>query len=126
VIVMAAMATDDSGRAGPGLALVEGPADTREKHDGEFDDDDDDGRFDEPAAASRVALAWNPRRKVRMSDIELSGPKTIMKVRMDRRFQARGRSSCPGSALPGQQPDSAGAGDMRLLRQEGQHPRRTP
>jgi hypothetical protein len=125
---MAAMATDDSSSAGPGLALVEGLADARDKHDGEFDDDD--GRFDEPAAASRVALAWNPRRKVRMSDIELSGPKTIMKVRMDRRFQARGRSSCSGSALPGRQADSAGAEDMRLagrlLRQEGQHPRRTP
>src|SRR5229473_5986736 len=81
----------------------------------------------------KVALAWNPRRKVRkvrMPDIELSGPKTIMKVRMDRRFQARGRPGCPWPMLPGQQADSAGAGDMRLagrlLRREGQHPRRTP
>jgi hypothetical protein len=108
------------------LALAEGPVDAQDKHDGEFDD----GRFDEPAAANKAALAWNPRRKVSMSNTELSGPKTIMKVRMDRRFQARGRSSCSESALPGQQPDSADAGDMRLagrlLRQEGQHPRRTP
>ena len=51
-------------------------------------------------------------------------------VRMDRRFQVRGRSGCLGSTLPDQQPDSAGAGDMRLagrlVRQEGQHLWRTP
>jgi hypothetical protein len=47
----------------------------------------------------RVALAWNPRRRVRklrMSNTGLSRPKTIMKVRMDR------SSSCSGSTLPGQ------------------------
>jgi hypothetical protein len=76
---------------------------------------------------ARVALAWNPRwrvRKVRMSNTELSRPKTIMKVRMDR------SSSCLGSTLPGQQPDSAGAGDMHWLdaffARRGQHPCRTP
>ena len=51
-------------------------------------------------------------------------------VRMDRRFQVSGRSGCLGSTLPGQQPDSAGAGDMRLagrlVRQEEQHLWRTP
>ena len=80
-----------------------------------------------------VALAWNPRRrvlKVRMPDTELGQPKTIMKVRMDRRFQVRGRPGCPGSTLPGQQPGSAGAGDMRLagrlLRQQGRDPWGTP
>ena len=51
-------------------------------------------------------------------------------VRMDRRFQVRGRSGCVGLTLPGQRPDSAGAGDMRLagclVRQEGQDQWRTP
>ena len=109
--------------------VAEGPAGAQDERDGEFGD----GRFDEPTAANRVALAWNPRRrvmKVRMSDTELSKPKTIMKVRMDRRFQVRGRPGCPGSALPGQQPGSAGAGDMRLagrlLCQQGRDPWRAP
>src|SRR6266536_458101 len=49
-----------------------------------------------------VALALNPRRrvrKVRMSNTELIRPKTIMKVRMDRRFHARGCWTCPRSTL---------------------------
>jgi hypothetical protein len=75
----------------------------------------------------RAALAWNRRRrvrKVRMSNTGLGRPKTIMKVRMDR------RSGCLGSTLPGQQPDSAGAGDMHWLdvffARRGQHPGRIP
>jgi hypothetical protein len=75
----------------------------------------------------RVALAWNPRRrvrKVRMSNTELSRPKTIMKVRIDRSL------SCSRSTLPGQQPDSAGAADMHWLdaffARRGQHRWRTP
>jgi hypothetical protein len=100
----------------------------RDEHDGEFGD----GRFGEPAAAGQGGAGVESQaesEKVRMSNTELSRPKTIMKVRMDRRFQVRGLSSCLGSTLPGQQPDSAGAGDKRLagglLRQEG-HPWRTP
>ena len=75
----------------------------------------------------RAALAWNPRRRVRkvkMSNTELSRPKTIMKMRMDR------SSGCLGSTLPGQQPHSAGTGDMHWLDaffdRRGQHPCRTP
>jgi hypothetical protein len=75
----------------------------------------------------RVALAWNPRRrvrKVRMSNTGLSRPKTIMKVRVDR------SSSCPRPTLPGQQPGSAGAGDMHWLdaffARRGRHRWRTP
>ena len=109
--------------------LAEGPAGAQDERDGGFGD----GRFDEPAAANRVALAWNSRRgvmKVRVPDTGLSKPKTIMKVRMDRGFQVRGRPGCPGSAPPGQQPHSAGAGDMRLagplLRPQARDPWRTP
>ena len=61
--------------------------------------------------------------RVRTSDTELSKPKTIMKVRMDRRFQVRGRPGCPGSALPGRQPGSAGASgrlDLPGLRRKRQ------
>lgn len=126
-LVMAAMAMDDSSRVG--VALAEGLAGAQDEHDGEFGD----GRFGEPAAVGQVALAWNPGRrvrKVRMPDTELSRPKTIMKVRMDRDFQVRARPGCLGSMLPGQHPGSAGAGDRRLagrlLRQEGRHPWRTP
>src|SRR5712692_9347070 len=114
---------------GAGVALAEGPAGAQDEHDGEFGD----GRFDEPAAAGQGGAGVESQaegEKVRMPNTELSRPKTIMKVRMDRRFQARGRPGCPWPMLPGQQPDSAGAGDMRLagrlLRQEGQHPWRTP
>jgi DNA-directed RNA polymerase specialized sigma24 family protein len=60
-LVMAAMAIDDSSRASARVALAEGPASAQDEHDGEFGD----GRFDEPAAAGQVALAWNPRRRVR-------------------------------------------------------------
>ena len=109
--------------------LAEGPAGAQDERDGGFGD----GRFDEPAAANRVALAWNSRRgvmKVRVPDTGLSKPKTIMKVRMDRGFQVRGRPGCPGLAPPGQQSHSAGAGDMRLagclLRPQGRDPWRTP
>jgi hypothetical protein len=85
----------------------------RDEHDGEFGD----GRFGEPAAAGQGGAGVESQaesEKVRMSNTELSRPKTIMKVRMDRRFQVRGRSSCLGSTLPGQQPGSAGAGDKPL------------
>ncbi len=129
-LVVSAMVMDDSSRAWvalvEGVALADGPAGV---HDGEFRD----GRFDEPAAAGQGgAGVESPAEgeKVRMPDTEPSRSKTIMKVRMDRRFQVRGRPGCPGPALPGQQPDSARAGDKRLagrlLRQDGQHPWRTP
>jgi hypothetical protein len=91
--------------------VAEGPVGAQGERDGGFGD----GRFDEPTAASPVALGWNPRRrvmKVRMPDTELGKPKTIMKVRVDRRFQVRGHPGCPRPALPGQPTDSAGAGDM--------------
>src|SRR5229473_2767285 len=115
--------------AGPGWLWQKGPAGAQDEHDGESGD----GRFGEPAAAGQGgAGVESPAEgeKVRMPDTGLSRPKTIMKVRMDRRFQARGRPGCPWPMLPGQQPDSAGAGDKRLagrlLRREGQHPWRTP
>jgi hypothetical protein len=95
----------------------------RDEHDGEFGD----GRFDEPAAAGQGGAGVEFQaggRKVRMSNTELSRPKTIMKVRIDRSL------SCSRSTLPGQQPDSAGAADMHWLdaffARRGQHRWRTP
>ena len=71
----------------------------------------------------------SPRGDIRVVLIEPASIHTEA-VRMDRRFQVRGRSVCLGSTLPGQQPDSAGAGDMHLLdaffARRGQHPCRTP
>jgi hypothetical protein len=65
-----------------------------------------------------------------MSNSELSQAKTIVKVRMDRRLEVRGCPRCRGLRVPGQQPDSAGAGDTRLagrlLRQHAKHPWRRP
>jgi len=113
--------------AGPG-GFGKGLAGAQDEHDGEFGA----GRFDEPAATGQGGAGVESQaegEKVRMPDTGLSRPKTIMKVRMDRRFRVRGRPGCPGSMRPGQQPCSAGAGDRRLagrLRREGQHPWRTP
>ena len=93
--------------------------------------------FTGPVSASKSAIATMAealRQELAPWDIRvvLIEPTSIHTeaVRMDRRFQVRGRSGCLGSTLPGQQPDSAGAGDMRLagrlVRQEGQHLWRTP
>jgi hypothetical protein len=74
--------------------VAEGPVGAQDEREGEFGD----GRFDMPTAANRMALAWNPMRrvmKVRKSNTELGKPKTIMKMRMDRRFQVRDRPGCP-------------------------------
>ena len=92
--------------------------------------------FTGPVSASKSAIATMAealRQELAPWDIRvvLIEPASIHTeaVRMDRRFQVRGRSGCLGSTLPGQQPDSAGAGDMHWLdaffARRGQHPCRT-
>ena len=69
----------------------------------------------------KVALAWNRGRKVRMrSNTELSRPKTIMKVRMDRSSELPGVNAARSTTRLGWRRRYALAG--RLLRQEGATP----
>ena len=60
VIVMAAMAIDESSRLA-GMALSEDPVAAQDEHDGECGDGDS---MNQPLR-DRVALAWNAGRRVR-------------------------------------------------------------
>ena len=84
----------------------------------------------QPLRAGWTGVASRRRvMEVRMSDTELGKPKTIIKMRMDRRFQMRSPWGLPGSALSSQQAGTGGAGDMRLaghlIRTQRHGPRRT-